>query len=202
MRIILATILLSAALTSHATPIYIDFEIKQSAPSGDARPGVFTGTWSFDDSLVKPGGLFEDVYKGRKLDSFSFSWLGEHWSPANARLARLEFDEDGKVRSWIIGGRAVSGGCGSVGTLDCVGVPSKVADFYLSATRLEPGIPPPELIAVGVRAGGAEFVDAQGSFKVRGTAVPTPGSLQLLGAALLFLAIFGRVRSKTLLRSV
>lgn len=198
MRFILAMMLSTAALTCHATPVYVDFKIKQSAPSGDTRPGVYTGTWSFDDALVKPSGLFEDVYEGRKLDSFSFSWLGAHWKPSNVRLARLEFDEDGKVRSWIIGGTAVSGGCATVGALDCVGVPSRAKDFYLSATRIEPGIPAPELVAVGVRPGSDEFVEGQGSFTVRAARKPTSASLSLLGAALLVMAVLGGARLQTL----
>jgi len=194
MRIILATLVLSAAVTANAKPVYVDFTVKQAAPYGELRPGVYTGSWSFDDSLVKPGGLFEDVYKGRKLDSFSFSWLGQKWRPSDVRLARLEFDGEGKLRSWIIGGTAISGGCGNVGALDCVGVPAAATDFYLSATRLEPGIPPPELVAVGVRRGSEEFTEAHGSFSVRRTPVPAPSSLPLFGAGLLVLAVFGRKR--------
>lgn len=195
MRIfVLTVLLLGAASAADAKQVYVDFIVKQVAPYGDTRPGVYTGTWSFDDSLVKPGGLFEDVYKGRKLDSFSFSWLGEKWRPSNVRLARLEFDEDGKLRSWVIGGTAVSGGCGNVGVLDCVGVPAKATDFYLAATRIERGIPPPELVAVGVLRGSDSFVEAHGSFKVRTAAAPTLGSLPLVGVVLLLLAVLGRMR--------
>jgi hypothetical protein len=202
MRIILTMTLLGFAIASDATPIYVDFKVKQSEPSGTAAAGVYSGTWSFDDSLAKPGALFEDVFEGRKLDTFSFSWLGQTWSVSSVRLARLEFDARGELRSWIIGARAVSGGCGSVGTLDCVGVPSRVADFYLSATRAERGIPPPELVAVGVRPGSEKFIEARGTFKVRKKAVPAPGAVPLTGAALLCIGIMRRVRLKMPARSV
>jgi len=196
MRILALTVLLfGAASAADAKQIHVDFVVKQTAPYGDTRPGVYTGTWSFDDSIVKPGGVFEDVFKGRKLDSFSFSWLGEEWRPTNVRLARLEFDEKGKVRAWVIGGTAVSGGCGNVGVLDCVGVPAKVTDFYLSATRLERGIPPPELVAVGVRLGSDKIIEAQGSFTVRTSAVPIQSALPPLGAILVLLAVLGRLRA-------
>lgn len=208
MRIILATLALAAAVSADAKPMYVDFTLSQLGSHGDSRGDslamrhgrhsahVFSGRWSFDDSLVKPGGLFEDVYQGRRLDQFSFSWLGHRWHPGNVRLARLEFDADGELRSWIIGATAESGGCGNVGTLDCVGVPSSAADFYVVGTRSEPGIPGPEVSAVGVHRGGAEFVEAHGSFTVRETtAVPTPGALPLLSSALLLLGVFGRIRS-------
>lgn len=194
MRLVLAMLILSAALAADAKPVYVDFMVRQTAPYGEARAGVYSGSWSYDDSIVKPGGLFEDVYKGAKLDSFSFSWLGGKWHPGNVRLARLEFDADGELRSWIIGATAVSGGCGNVGALDCVGVPAAATDFYLVATRTEPGIPPPELVAVGVRRGTDEFIEAQGSFTIRTTAVPTLGSLPLFGSVLLILMVAGRMR--------
>ena len=201
MRIFLAMLIFGVALTAEAKPIYVDFMVKQVAPYGEARSGVFSGTWSFDDSLVKPGGLFEDVYRGRKLDSFSFSWLGQRWHPGNVRLARLEFDMDGELRSWTIGATAVSGGCGNVGVLDCVGVPAKATDFYLTATRLEPGIPPPELVAVGVQRGSDVFTEAHGSFTVRATPVPTLGALPLFGSTLLMFAAVRRIRISPLLRA-
>lgn len=196
MRIILAMMLLGAALAGEAKPIYVDFKLTQFLPDGADRPSTLVGTWSFDDALVKPGAVFEDARRGRRLDSFSFSWLGRRWNPSNARLARLEFDADGELRSWIIGGRAVSGGCGDISALDCVGVPSRVTDFYLAATRSEPGIPPPELVAVGVIKGTDTYVDAHGSFAVRPTEVPAPGSLPLLGSALLVVGMLGRARSR------
>ena len=193
MRIVLATMILAAAFTAEAKPVYVDFTVRQSAPLGDAPSGVYRGTWSYDDKIVKPGGLFEDPFKGAKLDSFSFSWLGEKWHPGNVRLARLEFDADGELRSWIIGAIAVSGGCGNVGALDCVGVPAHKTDFYLVGTRAEPGIPPPELIGVGVRRGSDTFIEASGSFTVRGTAVSTPASLSLFGSTLLMFVGFRRI---------
>lgn len=193
MRLILAVLLLSAAFTSDAKPIYVDFTVTEVFAAGAKHAGAITGTWSFDDSLVKPGGLFEDVQHGRRLRTLSFSWLGKRWHPGNARLARLEFDAEGELRSWIIGGTAISGGCSSVSVLDCVGVPSNVTDFYLAATRSEPGIPPPELVAVGVIRGTDAYVDAHGSFNVRSTQVPAPGSLPLLGAALFIIVVTRRI---------
>lgn len=190
MRTILAIATMAVAGSLNATPIYVDFTVRQSVPFGDTRPGVYSGTWSFDDSLVRPGSIIEDVYPGRRLDSFSFSWLGEQWNPVNSRLARIEFDRDGNLRSWIIGATAASGTCG--GLLDCVGIPAGAADFYLAATRLSPDIPPPELVAVGVQAGREEFAEAQGSFTVRELQVPTPSSLPLLGSALIALAVLRR----------
>ena len=192
MRTILAAIsLLSVAGISFATPIYVDFTVKQTTPFAGTRPGVYSGTWSFDDSLVKPGGIYEDSQKGRRLDSFSFEWLGQEWHTVNARLARIEFDEEGQLRSWIIGGTALSGTCGTA-VLDCVGLPAPANDFYLVGTRLEPGIPPPELIAVGVVPGFEDFAQAEGSFRVR--QVPEPEPLSLLGGALLAFGVFSRRR--------
>lgn len=200
MRIFALTILLVGAVSAvDAKQIHVDFVVKQSAPYGDTRPGVYKGTWSFDDSIVKSGGVFEDVFKGRKLDSFSFSWLGREWRPTNVRLARLEFDKKGRIRAWVIGGTAVSGGCGDVGVLDCVGVPANVTDFYVSATRLERGIPPPELVAVGVLRGSDEIIEAQGSFTVR-SAAPMQSAFPPLVAILALLAVLGRLRVRSSLR--
>ena len=191
MRKILAIAALSIASIGHATPIYVDFTVKQVAPLGTTRPGVYTGTWSFDDSLVEPNGIFEDAARGQRLDSFTFDWLGQEWNAVNARLARIEFDAEGELRSWIIGGTAVTGTCGRSGALDCVGVPAASRDFYLVGTRLDPDIPPPELIAVGVMPGIEGFAEAYGSFSVRGQEVPEPNSLSLLGSALLAMGVFG-----------
>lgn len=162
----------AAAITTDAKPVVVEFTVRQSEPHGDMQPGVYTGRWIYDDSIVKPGGLFADAFKGGKLKSFSFSWLGEEWHQGNVRLARLEFDAKGRLRSWIIGATVVSGGCSTVGALDCVGVPAAVTDFYLVATRTERGIPPPSLIAVGVRRGSDKVVEARGSFTVSNTANP------------------------------
>jgi hypothetical protein len=128
---------------------------------------VYFGTWSFDSSLAKPNTVIEDVFVGVPLDSFSFYWLGEHWHPGNARLARVEFDANGELRSWTIGGTVTSGGCGAVGALDCASAPSAAADLTLTATRLEPGIPPPALIAVGVLPKMESFAEGSGVFAVR-----------------------------------
>src|SRR5690606_32766379 len=86
------------------------------------------------------------------------------WGGGVGRRGR---DKKGRVRSWVIGGTAVCGGCDKVGVLDCVGVPAKATDFYLAATRSERGIPPPELVAVGVSRDSEEFIEAHGSFSVR-----------------------------------
>jgi hypothetical protein len=172
MRVVWVMLLFAAAMTAGAKPVLVEFTIRQAEPHGDTRPGVYTGRWIYDDSIVKPGGLFEEAFKGGKLQAFSFSWLGEEWHPGNVRLARLEFDAKGRLRSWIIGATAVSGGCGTVGALNCVGVPAAVTDFYLVATRAERGIPAPSLIAVGVQRGSDKVVEARGSFTVSNTANP------------------------------
>lgn len=176
MRIVWAVLFfaLAASASAGAKPVIVEFTIRQTEPYGDSERGVYTGRWIYDDSIVKPGGLFEDAFKGGKLQSFSFSWLGEEWHQGHVRLARLEFDSKGQLRSWIIGATVVSGGCGDVGALDCVGVPAAVNDFYLVATRPERGIPPPSLIAVGVRRGSDVVVEARGTFTVRKTATANP----------------------------
>ena len=196
MRImLLAMMMFGAALASEAKPVYVDFKLTQTSPSRDGRATTLVGTWSYDDSIVKPGGVFDDPRRGGKLKSFSFSWLGRRWTPANARLARLEFDADGKLRSWVIGGTAVSGGCGA-SVLDCVGVPSKETDFYISATRREPGLPPPEVMAVGVLAGTDTYIDAHGSFEVRSRSVPASGMLPSLGSKVLFVGCLDKWPSR------
>jgi len=167
MRKILFLALLAISGAVSAAPVFVDFVVYQSRAYGGERRGVYFGTWSFDSSLAKPNTVIEDVFGGIPLGSLAFSWLGERWHPGNARLARLEFDAAGELRSWTIGGLAVSGGCGAVGVLDCVGTPSNVPDFTLTATRLEPGIPPPAVIAVGVLPRTQSFAEAGGLFEVR-----------------------------------
>jgi hypothetical protein len=147
--------------------MHVDFAIYQARPYAGERRGVYFGSWSFDSSLAKPNAVIEDVFVGIPMESFSFNWLGERWHPGNARLARIEFDEKGELRSWTIGGIATSGGCGEVGALDCVSAPSTTPDFTLTATRLEPGIPPPALVAVGALPRIEAFAEGSGVFIVR-----------------------------------
>jgi hypothetical protein len=192
MRKLMFAALLAMSSMASATPIFVDFGLYQSQSYGDVRRGLYFGSWSFDDSIVTPGGVFEDVYVGRPLDSFSFSWLGQRWNTHNARLARIEFDEEGQLRSWVIGGTAVSGGCANVGFLDCVSAPSAFADFSLTGVRLEPGLAPPSLTAIGVLPGMDSFAEASGIFVVRANALPEPGALGMFGAALLALGAFRR----------
>ncbi len=172
MRIVLATVCFAATFIVDAKPVHVDFMVRQTDSYGDTPSGVYQGTWSFDDSIVKPNGLFEEAFKGGKLKSFTFAWLGEEWHPGNVRLARLEFDAKGELRSWIIGATVVSGGCNAVGALDCVGVPADVTDFYLVATRPERGVRTPPLVAVGVQRGRDKVVEAHGEFTVRRAGVP------------------------------
>ena len=171
MRRVLLAALLAISQMACAAPVYVDFAIYQSRSYGGERRGVYFGTWSFDSSLAKPNAVIEDVFGGIPLDSLAFHWLGERWHPGNARLARLEFDENAQLRSWTIGGTATSGGCGAVSVLDCVGTPSVVPDFSLTATRVEPGIPPPSVVAVGVLPRMQSFAEGGGIFIVskRGT---------------------------------
>lgn len=194
MRKLLCVALLTMSGMVSATPVYVDFGIFQSDIYEGQRRGLYFGSWSFDDSLAVPGAVFEDVYFGRPLDSFSFSWLGKRWNTSNAKLARLEFDAAGELRSWIIGGTAVSGGCADVGFLDCVGTPSSFADFSLTGVRLEPGLPPPELTAIGVLPGAQTFAEAGGFFSVRSLNVPEPGTLGLFGFALFAFSVIRRRR--------
>jgi hypothetical protein len=197
MRKLLFAALLTLSGIASATPVFVDFGLYQPQSYGDERRGLYFGSWSFDDSIVTPGGVFEDVYFGRPLDSFSFSWLGQRWNTSNARLARIEFDEAGRLRSWIIGGTAVSGGCADVGFLDCVGIPSAFADFSLTGVRPEPGIPSPSLMAIGVLPGMDSFAEASGIFIVRPSAVPEPGTFGMLGAALMMFGAFRRRRRES-----
>jgi len=197
MRKFLFAALLAASSVVSATPIYVDFGIYQPVSYGSERRGLYFGTWSFDSSLAAPGAIFEDVYAGRPLDSFSFSWLGQPWNTGNSRLARIEFDEAGQLRSWTIGGTAVSGGCADVGYLDCVGTPSAFADFSLTGVRLEPGLPPPALTAVGVLPGMDSFAEAVGVFAVRSRNVPEPATLSLFGIALLGMGVLRTRRART-----
>jgi hypothetical protein len=191
-RKLLFAVLLAASGVVAATPIHVDFGVLQPDRYEGHGRGLFFGTWTFDDSLATPGGFFEDVYLGRPLDSFSFSWLGQRWNTSNARLARLEFDAAGELRSWIIGGTAISGGCAAVGYLDCVGTPSSVGDFALTGVRPEPGAWSFGLTAIGVLPGAQTFADASGFFRVRSSTVPEPGTLGLFSIALLALSALHR----------
>lgn len=167
MRKLLFGALLSLCSAASAAPIHVDFAIYQTRTYAGERRGAYFGSWSFDSSLAKPNAVIEDASIGIPLDSFSFYWLGERWHPGNARLARIEFDDRGELRSWTIGGTVTSGGCSAVGALDCVSAPSASADFTLTATRLEPGIPPPALVAVGVLPQAEAFAEGSGIFAVR-----------------------------------
>jgi hypothetical protein len=167
MRMVLLSALLAMSGLASAAPIYVDFAIYQARTYAGERRGVYFGAWSFDSSLAKPNAVIEAVAGGIPLDSLAFHWLGQRWHPGNARLARLEFDANAQLRSWTIGGIATSGGCGAVGVLDCAGTPSAVADFSLTATRLESGIPPPAVIAIGVLPRMESFAEAGGIFIVR-----------------------------------
>lgn len=159
-----------------AAPIHVDFVVSQRNGHGKLEPGSYHGSWSLEDAPSAPGVQLDDPFEGQRLSSFELEWLGEKWTPRNVRLARLELGRDGKLRSWIIGGTLVSGGCAKVGRLDCVGVPTKAADFYLVATQPERGSRAPSLWAVGVAPGVDGFIEAHGDFTVRQDPAASPRS--------------------------
>jgi hypothetical protein len=62
------------------------------------------GSFTFDSSLIVPGGFVEDRIGQLASDITPFTWGDTLWTTANASLWFLRFDASGGLREFVLGG--------------------------------------------------------------------------------------------------
>ena len=104
--VVLVLAVLSLAFTVPAQAILITVNFTVTAAAGDPvnAGAIANGSFSFDSSIIPPGGGNVGVLDPSGL---SFTWTGTTWTDANARLGSgdalfdaLIFDAAGNLASW------------------------------------------------------------------------------------------------------
>ncbi|HET9252569.1 MAG TPA: PEP-CTERM sorting domain-containing protein [Candidatus Eisenbacteria bacterium] len=97
MPVVLAALALSfvfGAVPAQAVLITVNFTVRP-ASTDLSSPPIGSGSFSFDDSLIPPGG--GDVFGFVPIDSASFTWAGVTWTPSNSRVDVLQFNASGDL---------------------------------------------------------------------------------------------------------
>jgi hypothetical protein len=128
LHVALAALALFAPAIAPATPITVDFTVTTTMSQygggiiSGYLPGVVgKGYFTYDDSIRQVPAVVEGI---AALD-LGVSWLGTSWDETTARIGYLNFNVDGSLRNWVIGGW-YPGDCG-IGCVPSVG-PS---DFWV-----------------------------------------------------------------------
>ncbi len=86
-----------------ADPIVVKFTAFPAA--GDpVNTGPSTGSFTFDSSLIPPGGgQIQDSTFGLGLTDVNFRWSNTLWTRANADVGELQFSPSGTLLAWVLG---------------------------------------------------------------------------------------------------
>jgi hypothetical protein len=98
---------LIAASAAHADPITVTFTAFP-APGDPVNTGPSMGSFTFDSSLIPPGGGKLQNGFGLGATAIDFRWGSTLFTTANADLGEMEFGSSGQLLSWILGGRATA----------------------------------------------------------------------------------------------
>ena len=164
-----------------ADPITVTFTVFPAL--GDpvnARPS--TGTFTFNSDLIPPeGGNVQDFTVPGLASSISFHWSSTLWSTSNASVVELQFNPEGDLTWWAMGGRAPDGCC----VLGVIIGPatSVIDDFWLTARAF-----------FYTNAGIEGSLQGRVLTDVPPAVVPEPGTIILVASGLAFLANRARRR--------
>lgn len=88
---------------AQADPITVTFTVFP-APGDPVNTTRSTGSFTFDSSLIPPGGgQVQDVF-GLDVMDINFFWSSTLWTTANAGVGELAFSESGSVLAFVLGG--------------------------------------------------------------------------------------------------
>src|SRR5438105_6383418 len=131
--VVLAVLAFSFPQPGYADQITVTFT---AFPAAEDRvnTGPSTGFFTFDSSLIPPGGgKVQDSTFGLGATAVDFNWghihytAGNSYSPFSADLGELHFNASGQLLAWVLGGSysPFTGRGGIYGLF-----PSNIDDFY------------------------------------------------------------------------
>lgn len=106
-RAVLAAFFAALSCTAFADPISYTFQV--TATDGPLAGTVANGTFSFDDSVIPPGG--GTVNQTALLTDLDFAWNGIAYTEATANTGYLAFDALGGLNGFCFGTNVVAGVC-------------------------------------------------------------------------------------------
>ena len=164
--LLLAVLMLAGVSKAAASTVTYDFSITNvSGP----LPGPYSGSFSFDSSIISPGNL---VLGTGLLTAVDFTFNGVTYNASNANTGYLRFDQSGALTQFCFGNDADAEGCQVVFGYNT---------FYVTGTGFS-------YTLTDALGGGGDTTFSLAA------ATPEPSSLMLLGSGVLGLAGVGRRR--------
>jgi hypothetical protein len=93
----------AAALPARADPIKVTFTVF-AAPGDPVNTAPSTGSFTFDSSLIPPGGGRVENLSGLGALDVNFAWSHTLWTTSNADLAELRFSPSGRLLAFFLAG--------------------------------------------------------------------------------------------------
>lgn len=165
--------LLLGPMGAKAAPVTYDFTAN-GGPSGPLAGEASSGSFTFDDSIIPSGG--GEVDQANVFTDLTFTWNGIGYTESTANTGRLTFDSSGALVPMFFFGNLCAAGVCSVHQ----GLNEWFFEVADEGVFFEYGVPG----LVGIQTGS-------GSYSLRQSSVPEPGSVALLGIAFAGMA-FGR----------